>query len=630
MKPLYSSLSTLVSRVASAAGPPACGGRSPRTIDTSRGAFRRRRLFAPLSLCAALALLTLAAVAQSPSSSDAVLQAMRDEIQRAKSLTIPGLNEPPYFVQYTLDQEENFSVSANLGGLVTRRRQFFRQPDVRVRVGSYKFDNTNFAGGGFGGSRYDLERFPIEDNYALLRRYFWLETDSAYKSAVEAMSRKRAALRNITQTEQIDDLGPAAPMHYLREIPKLAIDEDAWSNRVRALSAIFEKYPDLRTSGVELSSTAGGAYVVNSEGTEVRYPETVTTLQAAASAQAADGMSVRDLIEFHSLDPAHMPADAEMERAVTKLAENVVALAHAPKGEDYDGPILFEGEAGPQVFAEVLGRNLTVSRRPVADGGRGGNFQPGEFEGRVNSRILPPTLTVVDDPTQKEWRGRPLFGSYAVDREGVEAKPLTLVEKGELKNYLLTRQPVKGYTASNGRARLPGAFGAGTATMSNMFVTSSETVPAPDLKKRLIEMFQQRNKPYGIIIRRLDFPSSASIDEYRRIVTASQSSGPPASVPILAYKVYPDGHEELIRGMRFRGFTGKSLRDISVVGDDSHTLEYMENGAPMAILGAGSFTAEVSVIAPSIIIDDLELRPAEEEMPKLPVVPPPDMVKQGR
>jgi hypothetical protein len=454
-----------------------------------------------------------------------------------------------------------------------------------------------------------------------------LGTDSAYKAAVEAISRKRAALRNITQTEQLDDLSPAPAVHFMRPIPKLTIDEDAWANRVRALSAIFENYPEIRTSGVDLDSSAGGAYVANSEGAEVRYPETVTLLRAAASAQAADGMNVRDAISFQALDPAHMPSDAEMTRGVTALADHVLALAHAPKGEDYSGPVLFEGEAGPQVFAEAVGRNLTLARRPVTEGGRGGAMPPGEFDGRVGARILPDSITVVDDPTQKEWRGRPLFGTFDVDREGVAAKPLTLVEKGVLKNYLLTRQPVKGYSASNGRARLPGSFGAATPTISNLFVNSSETMPAGDLKKKLIELIQARSKPYGIIVRKMDFPSSAAPDEFRRIATASGGSGRVMSIPILAYKVFPDGHEELARGLRFRGFTGKSLKDITAVGDDNVTFEYMENGQPMAILAAGGFTTEVSVVAPSFIVDDLELHPVEEEMPKLPIAPPPDMIK---
>jgi TldD protein len=596
------------------------GGETCR-VHTSVNAARR-------SACATLVggLLTAAWALSAQSSPDPVLRAMHDEIERAKGLAIPSL-EAPYFIQFVLDQEESFNVSATLGGLMERRHERFRSPDIRVRVGSYKFDNGNFAGGG-GGTRYDLERFPIENEYPILRRYFWLETDGAYKGAVETLSRKRAALRNLTQSEQLDDFAPAPPVHSVHELGKLSIDEDAWANRVRALSAIFSNYPAVKTSGVDLESTAGGTYVANSEGTEVSAPETVTILRVAASAQAPDGMNVRDALAFHALDPLHMPSDAEMARAINTMAEHVTALANAPKGEDYSGPILFEGEAGPQVFAEVLGRNLTVTRRPVTEGGRGGSAGPGEFEGRVGTRILPDYINVVDDPTQKEWRGRALFGSYEVDREGVMAQPLRLVEKGVLKNYLLTRQPVHGYSGSNGRARLPGSFGAASPTISNLFVSATETVPAADLKKKLIELCQTRSKPYGILIRKLDFPSSAARDEAVRIVQASGGSSRPVSPPILAYKVYPDGREELVRGLRFRGFNGKSLKDIMAVGDDSVTLEYMESGGAFAMLGAGGYTTEVSVVAPSLLIDDLELHAVEEEMPKLPVVPPPDLIKQ--
>jgi len=613
---------------------PLCGAANPGCSRLSAGSLRLAlRRFLPQEISTRLllvgGLLTAAACvlsAQSPSP-DPVLRAMHDEIERAKGLAIPNL-EAPYFIQYVLDQEESFNVSATLGGLMERRHERFRSPDIRVRVGSYKFDNGNFAGGG-GGTRYDLERFPIENEYPILRRYFWLETDGAYKGAVETLSRKRAALRNITQSEPLDDFAPAPPVHSVRELGKLSIDEDAWANRVRALSAIFSNYPAVKTSGVDLESTAGGTYVANSEGTEVSAPETVTILRVAASAQAPDGMNVRDALAFHALDPLHMPSDAEMARAINTMAEHVTALASAPKGEDYSGPILFEGEAGPQVFAEVLGRNLTVTRRPVSEGGRGGGAGPGEFEGRVGTRILPDYINVVDDPTQKEWRGRALFGSYEVDREGVMAQPLRLVEKGVLKNYLLTRQPVHGYSASNGRARLPGSFGAATPTISNLFVSATETVPVADLKKKLIELCQTRSKPYGILIRKLDFPSSAARDEAVRIVQASGSSSRPVSPPILAYKVYPDGREELVRGLRFRGFNGKSLKDIMAVGDDSVTLEYMENGAAFAILNGSGYTTEVSVVAPSLLIDDLELHAVEEEMPKLPVVPAPDLIKQS-
>jgi len=572
----------------------------------------------------AAALAALAADAPAP---DPVLAAMRDEIARSSKLTVSNL-DAPYFIQYVIDQGDAFSVSASLGGLLARRRSHIREPEISVRVGDYKFDNTNYAGSGFSfGTRYDLERFPLEDAYPVLRRYFWLQTDSTYKSAVEAISRKRAALRNLTAGEQIDDFAHAEPVHYIRPLSRLAIDEEAWTNRVRALSAIFAQYPEVKNSTVVLEAGDGGYYLVNSEGTEVRAPESATYLRAQATAQAPDGMTVRDAVAFHSLDATRMPTDVDLDRGVTALAENVVALAHAPKGEDYSGPVLFAGVAGAQIFAEVLGRNMALTRRPAMEQGRGGGFSASELEGRIGARILPDSFDVVDDPTQKEWRGRPLFGSYDVDREGVAAAPLRLIEKGVLKGFLLTRQPVRGFERSNGRARMPGNYGASAAGISNLFVSSSEVTPAAELKRTLIDLCKTRDKPYGIIVRKMDFPSSASLDEVRRLISGSQGTTRPVSIPILVYKVYPDGREELVRGLRFRGLNTRSLKDILAAGDDSTVFEFMNSPAPFALIGASSFTAETCVVAPSILIDDLELHPEEEELPKLPVAPAPELVR---
>jgi predicted Zn-dependent protease len=333
-------------------------------------------------------------------------------------------------------------------------------------------------------------------------------------------------------------------------------------------------------------------------------------------AQAADGMSLSDAVVFHAFETAQLPPEADLNRGVTQIASNVVALAHAPKGEEYAGPVLFEGTAGAQIFAEVLARNLAPLRRPLGGGGgRGGAAQTSELEGRVGAKVLPDSYDVVDDPLRKEWRGRPLFGSYEVDREGVIPKPLHLVEKGVLKGFLLTRQPIRGFEGSNGRARLPGPSGA-NAAISNLFVSSSDTVPAADLKKKLIELIQTRSKPYGILVRKMDFPSAAS-GSTGAGGFAPAGGARPISAPVLVYKVYPDGREELVRGLRFRGTNVRSLRDILATGDDSRVFEFLNQGS--------GFTAETCVVAPSILIDDLELYPADQESPKPPIVPAPEM-----
>jgi hypothetical protein len=120
----------------------------------------------------------------------------------------------------------------------------------------------------------------------------------------------------------------------------------------------------------------------------------------------------------------------------------------------------------------------------------------------------------------------------------------------------------------------------------------------------------------------MDFPSTAPLDEARKILAAA-GSGRAVSMPLHVYKLYTDGHEQMIRGVRLRGLNARSLKDILAAGDDSVTFNYLENDAPFALLGLGSSAAEVSVVAPSVLIDDLELTKADDELPRLPIAPPP-------
>jgi len=573
------------------------------------------------------ALLILLGRAFAADASGVVLKAMRDELQHSRALDTVHL-EKPYFISYSIEDGEAFGAVASLGGLLGSTDTAFRVPRIQVRVGDYQFDNTNYIGSGLNfGSRYDIDRFPIENSYPVLRRYLWLATDQVYKSSVESLARKRAALKNMSSPgDPLADFARAAPVHVIEELHRGTLDRTAWLARVRSLSAIFTGFPQVVSSNVEIQAVKSVRSLVNSEGTEVRTAEDVIYVRTRAVGQAPDGMYVRDASTIHSLDFERGVNEADLNREVRAVAENVAALSHAPLGDTYNGPVLFEGAAAAQLFAELLARNLVLARRPVSEPGRPNTAPTSEFEGRKEARILPEWIDVVDDPTQKEWHGRRLFGSYRVDLEGVEAHPLALAQKGILKDFLLTRQPVTGFTASNGRARLPGAFGANMAGVSNLFVRADKVVPVPALRKQLIEICKARSQPYGIVVRKLDFPSSGSVDEIRRLLAANARDGGgshPFSMPVLIYKVYADGKEELIRGVRFRDINARSLRDIRAAGNDTNVFDYLDNGAPLALIGAGSYVAETSVIAPSVLVDDLEIRKLDDELPKMPLVPSP-------
>jgi len=557
---------------------------------------------------------------------DPVLRAMRDELHRSMTLNFASLDKP-YFIEYAMEDGHRVQVSAVLDGIVSVEENDYRVPRVSVRVGRPQFDNTNYVGSRLSYSGRYSSSFPLEDDYGTLRRSFWLATDQAYKSALEAISRKMAALKNVSMTEELPDFSPAEPAKRIEEIKPAKIDADSWKTRVKALSTAFLDYPGLRNSAVEYTASTGARRMVTSDGVEIRVPEQESQLRLQTTAQAKDGMTLRDAVVFNCLGLDGLPSQAELLKIAGDLGKTVTELAGAPRGEDYSGPVLFDGMAAAQIIAELLGRNLSLSRKPVTDPGGAGGTMASELEGRKGSRILPESFTVVDDPTLKAWKGRNLFGFTEVDEEGVVPKPLTIVEKGILKNYVLTRQPVRGFPATNGRARMQGPYGGTVAGITNLIVQSNEVASPAELKARMIDMLKQRDKQFGIIVRKMDFPSTASGNEVRRLISGAARSGGsrPISLPLRVYRVYVDGHEEMVRGLRFRALNVRSLKDIVAAGNDLNVFSYPENGQPFALMGAGSETAETSVVAPTLLIDDLELVRMEDEQPKLPLVPAPQL-----
>lgn len=562
-------------------------------------------------LCAAGVLAAAAA------QTDSVFDAMKAELQRSETLQLGQLDRP-YFISYEVDDVRVWSASAMLGGLIASNDHTFRLPEVHIRVGDYGFDNTNFAGFP-GNQRLNSRSFPLEEDAGPIRQYLWLATDSAYKNSLQAIARKRAALRSLTVRDQLADFAKVQPVVLMRDFAPPAFDLNAWNERTRQISAIFKEYPGLRGSLVELSAMAGLHRFVTSEGTAIRIPEMLGAVQIRASAQAPDGMIVRDVDVFYTRDIRAMFTEDALEKAARSLGENVTKLAGAPTGDNYSGPILFEGASAPQLLAQVLGRNLHIARRPFGPSGPSSQTVATELEGRRGVRIMPEFFDVTDDPSL------PLFGHEEIDDEGVPDRKITLVEHGVLKDFLRTRNPVRGYADSNGHARVSVGAGGETPEPTNLIVKANETSSIAELRRKMMDLCQQRGLPYGIVIRKMDFPSAAPFDEARRLIAGSANGGSmrPISVPIYAYRAYPDGHEELIRGVRLRGVNARSLKDILAAGDDANTLSYLENEVPFALLGAGASTAEVAVVAPSLLVDDLELTKMDEELPRLPVVPSP-------
>jgi TldD protein len=586
-----------------------------------------RRRFA----IAAAASAALAARAQTPVDDDVILRAMRDELERSRQLRVVGGGDDlPYYICYTLTDSSDFQVSAEMGAAVTVGRNHYRVPHVEVRAGSYDFDHTgHLYSGVYSGSRYDSE-WPLDDNYSALRECLWLATDRAFKTALESMARKRAALNSANApAEKLGDFYKVEPVTSIAKVTHKKFDEAAWTSRIVKLSAVFNAYPEVLSSAVDFQGAEGTTTLMNSEGTVIRYDDSVFVLWAKAEGQAPDGMPLHDAVTFQALDLDKMPSETDLRKGLTDLAAGIRALAHAPAGEAFSGPALFEPQAAAQLMAFLLGDNLRVPRKPLAEPGRAVNFVASEFETKIGSRILPDWMNVVDDPTQTAWHGKPIAGYSPFDMEGVPGKAVTLVDKGMLKAFITSRQPVRGGGAtSNGHARLPGPYGTHSAAISNLFITTTEATPLADLKKRLIQMCQERGKPCGMLVRKLDYPFSAGGNELRALAASGAQSGGSVravSPPVLVYRVYADGREELVRGLRFRGVSTRSLRDILAASQETAIFDFVNNSAPLAMLGAGGYMAPTTVVSPALLFDEIEFELPGDQLPKPAVVPSPNV-----
>src|SRR5207249_273294 len=233
-------------------------------------------------------------------------------------------------------------------------------------------------------------------------------------------------------------------------------------------------------------------------------------------------------------------------------------------------------------------------------------------------------LSVVDNPTLSVYGQEPLFGGYKVDDDGVLAHETRLVEGGILKTLLTARTPVEGVTHSTGNGRRGGPI------PSNLIVEAREGLSETELKSRLVEMMKRSNLDYGIVVRKIGGGTGAGMEEQALAMFSGMTGQPGAGKAVLlAYKVYPDGREEMIRGAHLSGLTAESFKGIvaasksAIVFSSPHTPQFNFSSSFFLSFGAAQSLPMVSYIVPSLLFEDLSLTKPAQETPKPPFSDPP-------
>jgi TldD protein len=539
------------------------------------------------------------ATAQTP----VLLDAMSQELNRNFSVLKEKADPAAYFVSYEVTEEDYRSISGTLGVINNSGNGKTRALDVSVRVGTPKLDNYHRV-------RNDRGQFTsgailtFEDNVDSIKRRLWSETDRAYRAAAERLIRIKTNTQvKVAESDDSDDFSAEPPTSFTQSVPRLKFDENEWNERIRRLSARFQSYPSVLTSHVSVLAQTDTRYLVNTEGSRVQHGRGYARIVITASAKAADGTDLSSFDTYEAVDPSGLPDDKVLLAAIDRVANDIGHLLKAPEAEPFVGPAIFSGRAAGVFFHEIFGHRVEGHRQKDESEGQ-------TFTKSVNTKVLPDFLSVVFDPTRRKVGGVDLNGWYDYDDEGVKARPVTAVQNGVLKTFLMSRSPIKGVDHSNGHGRRQPGLEV-VSRQSNLLVESSNAVSDAKLRQMLLDEVKKQGKPYGLYFR--DITGG---------FTTTQRAGLQAFkvIPVIVYRVYADGRpDELVRGADIVGTPLSSFSKIMATSDKQEVF----NG----YCGAESGSVPVSAVSPAILVSEIEIEKKAKGNDRPPLLPEPTVME---
>lgn len=535
-----------------------------------------------------------------------LIQILQDELQRNFTGLKQKAEPAPYFMSYSVTEQESDVISAVSGVLQGKNKARTRTLDVTVRVGSPKLDNYHIVRG-------ERPRFtsgallPIEDVPGAIRQRLWLETDRTYRLAAQRLIEiKSNAQVKVAEQDQSDDFSSEEPSVADQPAEAVKFNAEEWSQRLRHWSAKLSGNPNILNAQVVLLVRRETKYMVSTEGTRLQHGRTFASLGISAQAKAADGMDLGAFQNYQASEPGRLPKPEAVEASLDELSSHIVKLLRAPIVEPFIGPAILSGGSAGVFFHEIFGHRVEGHRQ--RDEGEGQTFTKS-----IGSSVLPDFLSVVFDPTKKALGPVDLNGYYAFDDEGVKARPVTLVENGVLKTFLMSRSPVKGFEHSNGHGRRQSGAEV-VSRQSNLLVESKKQVSNAQLREMLLAEIKRQNKPYGLYFEQV---SSGFTQTQRRGLQAF------TVIPLLVYRVYADGKpDELVRGADIVGTPLSSFAKILATSDRQEVF----NG----YCGAESGQVPVSAISPALLVSEIEIQKKDHGQDRPPLLPRPTPAGAGQ
>jgi len=537
-------------------------------------------------LICALALFIVTPLFALSSQDQQIFNAMQDEMTRTqKELKMPHMAKP-YFTVYKVINIKSYDFLASSGTLAKQEEENQTVAKVMIRVGTPKDDNSFFK-------ESVIATAPVPDagdNYYSLRYALWGLTDSAYKQALAQLAKKDAFKKNKNITEVYDDFSKAAAAQDIKEISEKTVDKAYWADMAKQLSA-QGKGKNLDEFNAEITIYLKPSYFLSQEGAKYLKDDYSVTVSFEGKGKTADGFPIREGKSLSYFNFKDVPPVKELAKQASEIADRAQQMTKAQKAEPFIGPVLLEKDAAAALFNKTFKENI-IRVKQVRSSDDNNDNSMGEFAQKIGLKIMPVDFDVLDDPTIETFNGRTLGGYYTVDDEGVGAEKLLLVKNGKLVNLPTTRSLIKDEKVSNGHARaaLTDQSLFVQTFISNLIFLPHKTVEEKNLKTKLMSYCREEGLDYCYIIK----------------------SNPAADV-FTAYKVdSKSGAETPVYGIDKINFTTRSLRDIKFAGDD------------LEVYGSANINnPSYSIVAPSVILSEIELKPTQKTGLSKPLVPRP-------
>jgi TldD protein len=599
------SLGAAAGLAAGLAGCPASGGTGPVTPTPPPPLPATETKLELPAIPAKLELTTTAPLdGNVPDKRSPILDIMKAEIDREMA-ALRTQKDPAHYLAYQLVEQRIVNLEADGGALIADSDDTARNLDVEVRVGAPELDSTRALADDSNGLNAPLTRrgvVPFGDDKQALANALWLETDRRYREAANALGYVRQDQATLKKSAEIPDFSAAPAEVFVGPPAKLEFNKDKWIERLRRCSA--KALSGQATRGqCQVLFQVNTAYFVNSEGTQLQQSWTNAQLSVSVGVKADDGMNLARLEQRFGRTPADLPGDADVDKMIAAVTGDLDALHEAPLAEPYVGPAILEGRASGVFFHEVFGHRIEGHRQKDKTGGQ-------TFASYVGKDIAPEWLSVYDDAQIVTLNGVQLNGFYRFDDEGVRARRVNLIEKGKLVGFDMGRNPIKGFPRSNGHGRRqPGL--PPVARQGNLVVAVEKSVPREDLQKFLIEEIKRQKRPFGMIFTDISggFTNTSAFAPQAFKVN-----------PVMAYRLYPDGKKELVRGIDITGTPLIALQKIRAASREIETF----NG----VCGAESGWVPVSASAPSLLIETLEIEKGYIPPDRPPVLNPPSITQK--